>query len=140
MPLLFTFGCGPYGELGHGHSQARPEPVAVPFPSSAPHREGEALVEAVALGTDHSLALVGGQAYRWGLHGVHAVPRSWRGGRWESSEPKKPEVVPAPQRLRKRSPSPAQSPRRTVAAIACGGEVEWSFQGWPRLQLLPASA
>ncbi|CAJ1405499.1 unnamed protein product, partial [Effrenium voratum] len=133
MPTtLFTFGCGPYGELGH----ARPEnchpqeakPVA--FPGSAPHRNGEPWVQAVALGTDHSkMAIVGGKVYRWGLQGAHAVPRSWRGGRWTDADKTAPEVVPSPLLLadlrsqdRSRSPSRrSPSPRRGVASITCGG-------------------
>ncbi|CAK8988281.1 RCC1 and BTB domain-containing protein 2 (Chromosome condensation 1-like) (Regulator of chromosome condensation and BTB domain-containing protein 2) [Durusdinium trenchii] len=133
MPsTLFTFGCGPYGELGHARSENHPcpEPTAVHFPSSAP-RNGEPLVEAIAVGTDHSLAVVGGKVYRWGLHGAHAVPRSWRG---RCEERTSSSVVPAPlllADLRGRSPSPrgrqsplrrSQSPRgRGCAAIACGG-------------------
>lgn len=143
MPkTLFTFGSGPYGELGQARQDSchqHPEAVAVPFPS-APQLNGEALVEAVALGTDHSLALVGGKVYRWGLYGAHAVPRSWRGhGRWASENEKNtPEVVPAPRLLAdlrarsaspaspqgRRSPSPRRSgsrQRRGVAAITCGG-------------------
>lgn len=111
----------------------------MPFPSAA-QLNGEALVEAVALGTDHSLALVGGKVYRWGLYGAHAVPRSWCNGRWASENEKKtPEVVPSPllladlrQSARSTSPqerrSPSPSPRRSgsrqrrgVAAISCGG-------------------
>lgn len=140
MPkTLFTFGSGPYGELGQARQDSchqHPEAVAVSFPS-APQLNGEALVEAIALGTDHSLALVGGKVYRWGLYGAHAVPRSWRGGngRWAEGEKKTPEVVPAPLLLadlrarsaspqERRSPSPRRSgsrQRRGVAAITCGG-------------------
>lgn len=142
MPTLFTFGCGPHGELGHAQppdAYKHPEATPVAFPTAA------GAIEAVALGTDHSLAVAGGQVFRWGLLGAHAVPRGWRGGRWEGSadgSPRtaKPEVVPAPLLLdrgggrsgrstsprkdRAASPSPSRKQGGVGAAaatIACGG-------------------
>lgn len=147
MPAaLFTFGSGAFGELGHARSEGfkSAEAGRVLFPPSAPRdSSGEPAVEAVALGTDHSLAVVGGRVYRWGLVGAHAVPRSWHkggAGRWADTPKTSPEVVPAPKllvefspptgRARSRSPeeknagsqaTPAAHSSRGVGAIACGG-------------------
>ncbi|CAE8630914.1 unnamed protein product [Polarella glacialis] len=85
---LFTFGCGALGELGWDRgedSRCQAEAIPVNFPSCAP-REFEAEVSAVALGTDHSLALVAGRVFRWGLFchalngGEHGQAPSGRGG------------------------------------------------------------
>lgn len=82
MAVLLTFGSGALGELGTGraddskHNQA----VEVSFPSAAPRGDGgDVCLEAVALGTDHSLALVAGRAFRWGLFGAHSNARLARG-------------------------------------------------------------
>eukprot|EP00929_Paragymnodinium_shiwhaense_P090480 TRINITY_DN50677_c0_g1_i2.p1 TRINITY_DN50677_c0_g1~~TRINITY_DN50677_c0_g1_i2.p1 ORF type:complete len:1260 (+),score=307.78 TRINITY_DN50677_c0_g1_i2:229-4008(+) len=86
-PRLFTFGSGSLGELGTGarDEPKRAEAVAVVFPPDAPAdpATGECALDAIALGTDHSLALVGGQPYRWGLalgcHGPGAPTATIRG-------------------------------------------------------------
>jgi len=95
---LFTFGCGSFGELGVARADdpRRRDAATVLFPPSAPRdRAGEPLIEAIALGTDHSLAVVGSRVYRWGLLGAHAAPRPWKG----DSPCPAPEVVPTPAEL-----------------------------------------
>eukprot|EP00931_Biecheleriopsis_adriatica_P077387 TRINITY_DN5096_c0_g1_i1.p1 TRINITY_DN5096_c0_g1~~TRINITY_DN5096_c0_g1_i1.p1 ORF type:complete len:1563 (-),score=325.95 TRINITY_DN5096_c0_g1_i1:176-4864(-) len=70
---LFTFGCGVLGELGWERgddSSYHPEATPVSFPKLAAGRspgEEQASVSAVALGSDHSLAIVAGRVFRWGL-------------------------------------------------------------------------
>mmetsp|Transcript_156098 Transcript_156098/g.500668 ORF Transcript_156098/g.500668 Transcript_156098/m.500668 type:complete len:1690 (-) Transcript_156098:67-5136(-) len=103
MPAtLFTFGCGAFGELGVVGADSSKWHATAPvvFPPSAPQDAvGEPALEGFALGTDHSLALVGGCVFRWGLLGAHAVPRPWRGGAavgaGTAADPS-PEVVPTP--------------------------------------------
>lgn len=69
---LFTFGCGALGELGWDRGEdtgCQPEATAVVFPSSVWRHgpEDQADVQSVALGNDHSLAVVNGYVFRWGL-------------------------------------------------------------------------
>ncbi|CAE7572307.1 unnamed protein product [Symbiodinium sp. CCMP2592] len=62
---LFTFGCGTLGELGHDRAEdlpCRPEAFPVSFLEACGE---EVEVSSVALGNDHSLALVKGKVYRW---------------------------------------------------------------------------
>ncbi|CAJ1421236.1 unnamed protein product, partial [Effrenium voratum] len=65
MPTrLFTFGCGALGELGFERGDdvtCRSEATQVEFDLP------KADVSCVALGNDHSLALVSGKIFRWGL-------------------------------------------------------------------------
>ncbi|CAE8602220.1 unnamed protein product, partial [Polarella glacialis] len=138
MPAaLFTFGFGPFGELG----QSRPdgckhvEAAAVLFPAGAPRDSvGELAVEAVSLGNDHSLAVVGSRVYRWGLVGAHGVPQGngARSGSNGKAEMHSPEVVPTPTLLadlsitgrgRSRSPTSVAEEKRRVepATVMCGG-------------------
>eukprot|EP00929_Paragymnodinium_shiwhaense_P049368 TRINITY_DN24906_c0_g1_i2.p1 TRINITY_DN24906_c0_g1~~TRINITY_DN24906_c0_g1_i2.p1 ORF type:complete len:1321 (-),score=208.01 TRINITY_DN24906_c0_g1_i2:224-4186(-) len=69
--LLYTFGSGSLGELGIGAGVAlgkRREATCVAFPPCCLEDAGGGFrIDAVALGTDHSLALVKGRLYRWGL-------------------------------------------------------------------------
>lgn len=65
---LFTFGSGTLGELGHDRNEdatGRPEATEVDFGSGS--TDSPASVTSVALGNDHSLALLEGRLYRWGL-------------------------------------------------------------------------
>lgn len=96
---LFTFGCGTHGELGISGSDGGTwhDTAVVAFPV-----RGSATVETVRLGTDHSMALVGGRAFRWGLFGAHAVPRSSRSSSIRNETGPvtlSPEVVPTPRPL-----------------------------------------
>lgn len=134
MPsIVYTFGTGAFGELGVvGADEPKwRDACVVAFPKDV---VGEtAVAEALALGTDHSLALVGGSVFRWGLLGAHAVPRPWRGSVGPGAAGPSPEVVPTPVAIAglaaaaPRSRSPTRSPgvptRREQAfrAIACGG-------------------
>eukprot|EP00435_Cladocopium_sp_Y103_P046008 s519_g13.t1 len=73
---LFTFGSGTLGELGHDRNEdatGRPEATEVDFQSST------ASVTSVALGNDHSLALLEGRLYRRGC-GVYCAGEAKRAG------------------------------------------------------------
>lgn len=95
---IFTFGCGALGELGIGRADdtRRPQATQVVFPETANRNEaGQVEIDAIALGTDHSLAAGRGQVFRWGLLGAHAVPRPWKGSSSGGGTSPSPEVVPA---------------------------------------------
>jgi len=97
MAVLCTFGCGAFGELGttRADDSKRPDAGVVAFPKSVPRDSaGEPALEAIALGTDHSLAVVGGCVYRWGLLGANTAPRRRNSG--PATPRLSPEVVPAP--------------------------------------------
>ncbi|CAK0830176.1 unnamed protein product, partial [Prorocentrum cordatum] len=119
MPtVLLTFGSGACGELGHGRADEarRTEARAVEFPVPGQHG-----AECVALGTDHSLAVVGGSAYRWGLLGAHTVPRAWRSGPPDAHR-EAPEVVPSPAAIAGGAGGePGGVGPFDVQAVACGG-------------------
>lgn len=129
---LFTFGSGTLGELGHDrHEDAvgRPEATEVDFGSTAS-------VTSVALGNDHSLALLEGRLYRWGLLCRNRLSSPGRGDDQNAKDEKSAAgavngvVVPLPAPMSEwLNPHPSKPsseaghlPEETsVVAIAAGG-------------------
>jgi len=130
MVVLFTFGSGTLGELGTGRldDTKRIQAVAVEFPQSAPRNvDSELAIEAVALGTDHSLALIGNHVYRWGLLGANVETHQRR-----AANACQPEVVREPVSISELVPFAGKdsaqnndgslsSPDGFVSSITCGG-------------------